>query len=171
MPPRRRRAIANPANNTMPNFSTNGYAPSRARKRPQNNCSNEQAIALLQADWTERQNLNIQLWNAQNPDQALQMLELPIADATQNLPNPQLQDQSEETPNNNHPILEEPRPLQLEELVVNLQNQTATNLTPETNNSIAAPSAPAAQDASQNLSSQSVPQPPNDTIISQARSC
>ena len=161
MPPRRRRAIANPANNTMPNFSTNGYAPSRARKRRQNNCSNEQAIALLQADWTERQNLNIQLWNAQNPDQALQLLELPIADATQNLPNPQLQDQSEETPNNNHPILEEPRPLQLEKLVVNLQNQTATNLTPETNNSIAAPSAPAdeEEEGSDAGRSRSSPQP------------
>ena len=66
MPPRRR-LLVNPATLPMPNFSSNGYAPSRARKRRQNNCSNEDAINMLQNEWTARNQLDIQRWERENP--------------------------------------------------------------------------------------------------------
>ena len=68
MPYRGRPLRSDPRNVAMPNFASNGYAPSRARKRRQLQISNDEAIQLLQNEWTERQNLRIQLWLEQNPE-------------------------------------------------------------------------------------------------------
>ena len=51
MPPRRR-PRPDPQNHVMPNFTTQGYAPSHAQKRRQEGCSNEDAIIMLQNEWT-----------------------------------------------------------------------------------------------------------------------
>ena len=55
----------------MPNFASNGYAPSRARKWRQLNYNNDEAIQSLQQDWNRRQQDLLQIWLAQNPDQTL----------------------------------------------------------------------------------------------------
>lgn len=52
----------------MPNFSSNGYAPSRARKHRQLHCTNEHAIDLLQQEWQTRQQLRTELYLQQNPE-------------------------------------------------------------------------------------------------------
>ncbi|PAV17898.1 reverse transcriptase ribonuclease H [Pyrrhoderma noxium] len=67
MPPRRR-PITDPRLQIMPNFASQGYAPSRARKRRQHNCDNEQAIQLLQNEWQERQDVQIRLWDQEHPN-------------------------------------------------------------------------------------------------------
>ena len=65
MPPRRRRIQVNPAIVPMPNFASNGYAPSRARKRRQLNCTNQEAIQVLTEEWIARQQADIELWREQ----------------------------------------------------------------------------------------------------------
>ena len=67
MPSRRQIPRRNPADVAMPNFASNGYAPSRAHKRRQLNCDNAEAIRVLSEEWLERQQLEIQLWNEQHP--------------------------------------------------------------------------------------------------------
>ena len=66
--PRQRIIREDPRLAQMPNFSSNGYAPSRARKRRQLHCTNEHAIDLLQQEWQTRQQLRTELYLQQNPE-------------------------------------------------------------------------------------------------------
>ncbi|PAV18321.1 hypothetical protein PNOK_0680700 [Pyrrhoderma noxium] len=84
MPPRRRRLVQNPSNVPMPDFTSNGYAPSRARKRRQNNCDNDEAITMLQQEWLARQQVQLQLWNEQNPQPSAQQQNAQQIHGTQN---------------------------------------------------------------------------------------
>ncbi|PAV19699.1 hypothetical protein PNOK_0463300 [Pyrrhoderma noxium] len=72
MAPRRRRLLINPSTLIMPDFTTNGYAPSRACKRRQFNCNNTRAIEILQNDWLEKQRNQQQRWDEENPQQQTQ---------------------------------------------------------------------------------------------------
>ena len=66
MPPRRRLLI-DPSTLRMPDFTSRGYAPSRARQRRLHNCNNTEAIQILQNEWTARNQIDIQRWEVENP--------------------------------------------------------------------------------------------------------
>lgn len=72
MPPRTRILRSDPNLEIMPNFYSNGYAPSRARKRRMLHCTNEEAIQLLQDEWQQRHALNLDLWQQQQQQQQQQ---------------------------------------------------------------------------------------------------
>ncbi|PAV14630.1 hypothetical protein PNOK_0970800 [Pyrrhoderma noxium] len=84
MPPRRRRIQVNPATVPMPNFTSNGYALSRARKRRQLNCTNQEAIQALTEEWIARQQADIEVWNEQQSND-LQLQQQPSTNPPQEL--------------------------------------------------------------------------------------
>ena len=114
--PRTRLLRVDPRLKPMPNFSSNGYAPSRARKRRQLNCSNQEAINSLAQEWHERQEIETQLWLQQNPEPDVQILPPGNAQDHPNQENLQ-DDQQLDRQSSINPNIEQ----QIHDLVENLQ--------------------------------------------------